>query len=570
MLPVYATETGCHQVLTVHHRRMSAINSIPRRSFLVVCLVLVVVTFAVYSPILHHGFVNYDDPDYITGNPQVTAGLTWPGIVWAFQTTHAANWHPLTWMSHMADCDLFGLYAGGHHLINLLFHIANTLLLFLWLNRMTGALWRSAFVAAFFAWHPMHVESVAWVAERKDVLSTFFWLLTLMAYTRNAKGGTRPAFLYYGLALFLFACGLMSKPMVVTLPFVLLLLDYWPLNRLAFPAAGKISEFIRTVLRLVIEKIPFFALAAASCMITYFAQQDALWSSGGLSLQFRVANTLISYVRYMAKLFWPTDLALIYPYPHQWTPTQVGGAALLLAACVVVFALRMRKNPYLVVGWFWFLGTLVPAIGLVQVGIQSMADRYTYIPSIGLFIVVVWGLNDLMNGWPEGRKFLALAGGVALAGCLMVTSIQINYWADSVKLFSHTIAVTRDNYAAYNCLGDTLEKLGRKDEALQLYARTVEIEPDFPAGQFNLGMMLLEHGQPDEALKHLDIAARLNPDNPVIQFDLGLFLLQHGKPGEAVGHFTAALKDKPEFPEARRYLEQALGKTNSPANQPTP
>jgi tetratricopeptide (TPR) repeat protein len=357
----------------------------------------------------------------------------------------------------------------------------------------------------------------------------------------------------------------MSKPMVVTLPFVLLLLDFWPLQRFS------LSTFnLPLLLRLVVEKIPFFALAAASSLVTYSAQQAALWTSASLSLQFRLANIMMSYERYLAKLCWPTDLALIYPYPHSWTPGQVAGAGLLLVLVTAVFLWRLRQNPYLCVGWFWFLGTLVPAIGLVQVGIQSMADRYTYIPSIGFFIVMVWGLNDFLNRWPERKKFLALAGGVALAGCLMVTSIQINYWQDSVKLFSHAIAVTRDNYGAYNCLGDTLEKLGRKDEALTCYAKTVEIEPDFPAGQFNLGMMLLEHGLPDEALAHLTIAAQLTPHNPVIRFDLGLFLLQHGKPAEAIGHFNAALKDKPDFAEARQYLDQALGKTNSPTNPPTP
>ncbi len=548
-----------------------------------VCIALVLVTFAVYWPILSHEFVNFDDPDYITGSPHVTAGLTWSGIVWAFQGAHAGNWHPLTWMSHMVDCNLFGLNPTGHHLMNLLFHSANSVLLFIWLSRTTGALWRSAFVAAFFAWHPLHVESVAWASERKDVLSTFFWLLTLMAYTRYMKSMagdkwrvtsdklpvpspvTRHPSHFYGLALFLFACGLMSKPMVVTLPFVLLLLDYWPLQR--FP----LSTFrFPLFFKLVIEKIPFFALSLASCLITYSAQTDALWSSDNLTLGFRMANALMAYVRYLGKIFWPADLALIYPYPHHWPMAGVMGAALLLAACSGVIIWRAKRNPYLATGWFWFLGTLVPTIGLVQVGIQSMADRYTYIPGIGLFIVVVWGLTDLTNSWPEKRRFLPVTGGVLLAGCLMATSLQITYWSDSVKLFSHTIAVTSGNYSAYNCLGDTLEKSGRKDAALRCYAKTVEIEPDFPAGQFNLGMMLLEFGRTDEARTHIEIAARIMPHNPVVQFDYGLFLLQHGKPDESVAYFNAALKDKPDFAEAHGYLLEALAKTNATTNRPNP
>ncbi len=533
-----------------------------------ICFALALVTFAIYSPVLHHGFVNYDDPEYISGNPHVTAGLTWPGIVWAFQSAHAANWHPLTWLSHMLDCNLFGLYAGGHHLINVLFHIANSLLLFVLLSRLTGAHWRSAFVAAFFAWHPLHVESVAWASERKDVLSTFFWLLTLMAYARFAALAKVPnpkSKVFYVLALLFFACGLMSKPMVVTLPFVLLLLDFWPLQRFQFSAFN-----FQPLFRLVLEKIPFLALAAAASTVTFLSQKDAMWSSEVLPLQFRVANAVMSYVRYIGKMLWPTDLALIYPYPHHWPVGLVIGTALLLAAISGLFIWRAKRNPYLPVGWLLFLGTLVPTIGLVQTGVQSMADRYTYIPSIGFFIVIVWGLNDLINQWPQHRKYLALAGGVALTCCLMLTSIQINYWQNSEKLFSHTIEVTKDNYAAYNCLGDTLEKLGRKDEALKFYAKTVEIEPSFPAGQFNLGMMLLEYGRPDEAFEHLNIAARLWPHNPVIRFDLGLFLLQHGKPAEAADHFAAALKDKPDFADAQRYLDEALAKINAATNRPTP
>ena len=390
-------------------------------------------------------------PAYITGNAHVTSGLTWTNVVWAFTSGEAANWHPLTWVSHMIDCDLYGTNPAGHHLTNLLFHIANTLLLFLLLKEITGALWRSFFVAALFAWHPLHVESVAWAAERKDVLSAFFWMLTLIAYVRfvalskvhppsPSSGAMKnpKSKVFYVLALFLFACGLMSKPMVVTLPFVLLLLDFWPLGRIAdFKCAG-------TLIRLVLEKLPFFALALAGSVVTYLVQKSggATWSQGALPLQARIANVLVAYMRYISKTFWPTDLALIYPYPHHWPIELVIGSALLLTVWSALFIFRAKQNPYLIVGWLWFLGTLVPVIGLVQTGVQSMADRYTYIPSIGLFILVVWGANDFLDRWPNWKKFLPLAGGVALAGCLAVTSIQLNYWQDSLKLFSHTIEVT--------------------------------------------------------------------------------------------------------------------------------
>jgi tetratricopeptide (TPR) repeat protein len=544
---------------------MFAVHLTRKQLSTVVCLVLALVTLLVYLPLLHNGFVNYDDPDYIINNSHVKAGLTWSGIVWAFQSSEASNWHPLTWISHMIDCQLFGLNPAGHHLTSLLFHTANTLLLFLLLNQLTGALWRSAFVAALFAWHPLHVESVAWASERKDVLSAFFWMLTLLAYTRFAnlsKIQSPKSKVFYVLALFSFACGLMSKPMVVTLPFVLLLLDFWPLRRFT------IYDLRFTMARLIGEKIPFFALTIASCVVTRLVQGGALWSSDSLSLHFRVANALMSYVRYISKIFWPADLALIYPYPHYWPIAGVIASAVVLAMLSAIFIMQVKRFPYLAVGWFWYLGTLVPAIGLVQAGVQSMADRYTYLPAIGFFIIVVWGLNDLLNSNSQKTKIATVAGSLALAGCLAATSIQLNYWRNSLALFLHTVKVTTDNYAAYNCLGTALENIGKKDDAAKLYAESVRVEPDYPLGQFNLGMILLEQGRGDEASNHLAIAAQLAPRDPVMQFDFGTYLLQHGKPDDAVNHFKAALAAKPDFPEARRSLDEALGKikTTFPTN----
>lgn len=538
---------------------------------------LAMVTLLVYLPILRHDFINFDDPVYITQNPNVESGLTWHGMVWAFQIGYAAYWQPLTWISHMIDCQLFGLNPGGHHFVNLLFHIANVLLLFLLLNRMTGAMWRSAFVAAFFAWHPLRVESVAWAAERKDVLSGFFWMLTLLAYARyaqeqgarNKEQSTRSFFLFfksYWIALFFFACGLMSKPMVVTLPFVLLLLDFWPLNRFELPITA------RKVTNLLIEKLPFFALAMADSIVMFMAQKGnpSVWSLTELPMNFRIENALVSYLRYISKIFWPTDLALIYPYPHYWPFALVVFAALFLAVWSGLFIFLARRFPYLAVGWFWFLGTLVPVIGIMQVGMQSMADRFSYLPSIGIFILVVWGANDLLNSQRQKIKIAALAGSIALAGCVTVTSMQLKYWQNSLEIFWHTIKVTTDNYAAEDCMGKVLENIGKTDAAEKLYSEAVRIEPDYPAAQFDLGMIQVGQNKPDEASNHLATAVQLLPQDPVMQFDFAVFLAQHGQPDKAAAHFKAALADKPDFAEARGSLEQISAKikttpsTNSP------
>jgi tetratricopeptide (TPR) repeat protein len=534
----------------------------------VICLALALVTTALYWPMLHHRFINVDDEQYITSNPHVQAGLTWPGIVWAFENTEAANWHPLTWISHMLDCQLFGLNPAGHHLTSLLIHVANTLLLFLWLNQLTGALWRSAFVAALFAWHPLRVESVAWVAERKDVLSAFFWMLTLIAYTRYAKKWSRVegrgsradiavqaldsrlSTLDYFLALLFFACGLMSKPMVVTLPFVLLLLDFWPLNR--FPPGSS----ARSIINLIVEKLPFLALALAGSVVTYLIQKSggAVWSSGVLPFHARVANALLAYVRYLSKTFWPADLAIIYPYPRHWPVMAVIGAALLLAIWSGLFLWRARQNPYLLAGWFWFLGMLVPAIGLVQVGSQSMADRYTYLPSIGLFILIVWGLNDFLNFRPQGRKIATLIGGLALAGCLVCTAVQLNYWQNSVKLLRHTLEVTTDNFVACNFLGRALDDLGQKDDALSLYAESVRIESHYPPAQYNLGMAWLNRGWAEKACEPLATAVRLVPDDAGARYYFGAALMDSGRLDDAIVQFNEVLRLDPSLAKAQGKL----------------
>jgi protein O-mannosyl-transferase len=540
------------------------------QSRIAVCLALALVTLAEYGPMTVHGFIGIDDDEYIAKNPHVAPGLTWAGLGWALRTGHASNWHPLTWVSHMADCSLYGLNPGGHHLTNLLLHIADTLLLFLLLDGMTGRVWRSAFVAALFAWHPLHVESVAWASERKDVLSTLFWILTLMAYVRYVEGsrtGTPRARVFYGLALICFALGLMSKPMVVTLPCVLLLIDFWPLERNQeqpappatdpdqAPETGKGAR--RGSWRwLVLEKAPFFAMAFAASVVTYLVQRTggAVSSLQVLPLHVRLGNAVLTYVRYLGKAVWPVDLAAIYPYAKHLPWGTVALSALFLAAVTGWILLRSKQNPYLVTGWFWYLGTLVPTIGLVQVGSQSMADRYMYIPSIGLFILVVWGLSDLLSFWRPRQVVLAAAGTAALAGCLVCTRLQLGYWSDSEKLFQHAVEVTRDNYLALNGLGATWNEAGRNDEAMALYSQAVAIEPRYAEGQYNLGTALLERGKLEEAAGHLNAALTDNPDYAQAHNNLGKTLQAQGNLDEAAAHIAKAVILKPDYAEAHYNL----------------
>ena len=516
-----------------------------KKFFTFICFVLALGTLALYWPVTGFPFINFDDDDYITDNPVTKAGLTWHGIAWAFNGIHVSNWHPLTWVSHMLDCQLFGLNAGGHHLVNILFHIANTLLLFAFLRSTTGAQWRSALVAALFAWHPLHVESVAWVAERKDVLSTFFWLLTIMAYARFAKNRSWSA---YFSALIFCAGALTSKPMAVTLPFTLLLLDVWPLNRI------QNSEFrIQNLKWLLLEKIPFFFLSFALCAVTFLAQRSAgavspvEWSS-------RLGNVPVAYLRYIGKTLWPADLAIVYPYVYRWPTAAIAGSILLLIVFSLLALALLRRQSWLAFGWFWFLGTLVPVIGFVQVGAQSMADRYSYIPSLGLFVVIVWSVTELCSARANGKIILSLIGGGALIGCALATSVQISHWRNTSSLFLHALEVTQNNYVADNALGKAFEKNGDNARALVLYREAVRIEPRYAVSQFNLGISLIGFGQKDEAFEHLVAAARLAPDNADAQFNLGVFFSQNGRWADAARCFETTLKLRPDFAPAKQKL----------------
>ena len=530
----------------------------PNKFFLLICLALAFGTFALYAPVAAHPFIIFDDDEYVSSNPHVNTGLSWANFFWAFTTTTAANWHPLTWLSHQLDCTLFGLNAGGHHSINVLLHTANALLVFVLLQSTTGAMWRSAVVAALFAWHPLRVESVAWAAERKDVLCAFFFLLSMVWYARNAEGGGQRAAgqsskskVDYLLALFFFGCALMSKPMAVTLPFVLLLLDVWPLNRI------QRGEFRGQKLKLLLmEKIPFFALSLASCVATFLAQRGG-GAVSPVEWPYRLANVPVTYARYVSKTFWPAELSPVYPYVYHWPVLAVIGSVLLVLLVTALAVLGLRSRPWLATGWFWFLGILVPTIGLVQVGAQSMADRYTYLPAIGLLIVVVWSVAELFSRSPRRKKYFgAMLTAVVLLGCALATPLQVRYWRDSITLFRHALEVTTDNYVAANVLGKAYEKNGQATHALVLYRSAVEIEPRFAQSQFNYGMMLLAFRDRAGALEHLQAAAALEPRNADVQFNLGVFFTEQQSWTNAVNCFGNALAARPGFRLAQQRLAE--------------
>ena len=488
---------------------------------LIISLVLIAATFIVFWQVRHHQFVSFDDYRYVVENPYVVRGLTFRSVIWAFTATHASNWHPLTWLSHMLDCGLYGLNPGGHHVTSLLFHIASTLMLFLVLKQMTGALWRSGFVAALFALHPLHVESVAWVAERKDVLSTFFWMLTMWAYFRYVQ---RPGFNRYLVVLLSFILGLLSKPMLVSLPFVMLLLDYWPLCRFQFGQLmgngnsrmqRSLSSIDRrsSVFHLILEKVPFFVLSAISSFLTFYAQEKggAIGSLAFLPLGTRIVNALVSYVSYIWKMIWPQHLALLYPYPERFPIWEVVGAGLLLVGISVLVMRAARGRPYLLVGWLWYLGTLVPVIGLVQVGAQAMADRYTYVPLIGLFIMVAWGLSDFLKGWRYRRGVLAISAGVLFSILMIVTWVQVQYWENSIVLYKHTLEVTVNNYLIHNNLGIVFFRQGKYQEAANQYNEALRINPNSAEAHYNLGNAYLMIGDRGLALREYEILKTLNP-----------------------------------------------------------
>jgi Flp pilus assembly protein TadD len=597
------------------------------RSDLLILLGLAVVTFGIYAQVMGHHFITFDDDSYIKENPAVNRGVTFAGLAWAFTTFHEANWHPLTWIAHMIDSQLFGMKAGGHLLVNALIHTTNTLLLFWFLLRTTHARWSSALVAALFALHPLHVESVAWASERKDTLSTFFGLLSLIAYVRYAKA---PSIRRYAWVAIMLTLGLMAKPMLVTWPFVMLLLDYWPLRRAC--SHGPVARCNRDAPQwrgyntlvgaidlnrpggsgepplpqnswrgLVAEKLPLFALAAASAVVTFFAQSHG----GGVrtftefSIAVRLSNALVSYAKYLLLAFWPNDLAVYYPYTGTGLPAwQIIGAALLLIAITAFCFSQQKTRPYLVVGWLWFLGTLVPVIGLVQVGAQSMADRYFYIPSIGLFIALVFGLANIAETRRVAPWLSAAIANIVLLLLATLTNAQIHLWNNSFTLFQHALAVTPPNYTIETSLGLAFGKSNRYDDAAAHFQKALKIRPDFYDALFNMGVIRFYQGQLPEAVEyyqaaihsqpgapkaHMQLAlalwkqnrseaacdemrraSQLAPKDASIRNDLGLALTRLGRIPEAIDQLHEALRLNPHSAEAHNNLGSALLESGKP------
>ena len=464
------------------------IQSVKARSANLICLLLIVSVLAIYCPLNNYQFINFDDDLYVVNNRYVQNGLKFEGLIWAFTSTHASNWHPLTWLSHMADVMFYGMDAGKHHITNVLFHIVNTVLLFLIMKRMTGKLWRSAAVASLFALHPLNVESVAWLAERKNVLCTFFGMLTIWNYLIYVE---QQATARYLLVAILFILGLMAKPMIVTLPFLLLLLDYWPLNRFASVQNGtndikhiahqgtlsfnQGSHFHSQLFRLIVEKTPLLALTSLSCIITFWAQNKsgAVISLNIIPFHLRVTNIFVSYIGYIEKMIWPANLAIPYPYPATISLGWAATCCILLVLLSFLVFKHGGKHQFLIVGWLWYVGTLVPVIGFVQVGPQSMADRYTYIPLIGLYIIIAWGGADLFNRWRCKKKYIVALTIAVLASLAITSWKQVQFWKNSITLFTNTIEVTSGNYLAHDNLGAALAECGNLDEAIEHYLRAL-------------------------------------------------------------------------------------------------
>lgn len=553
-------------------------------------LVLFLATLALYSPTLRHSFVDYDDDRYVTENPHIQNGLTPAAIKWSFTTFEQANWHPLTWLSHALDCQLFHLNPAGHHATSILLHACNVVLLFLVLQWFTGCAWRSFLVASLFAFHPLNVESVAWVAERKSVLSMFFFLLTLAAYGWYVR---KPKVIRYLLVAVLFAAGLMSKPMIITLPFLLLLLDIWPLGRLHLTSQqasaappGVVAQFPAkpaSLSALCLEKIPLLLLSAASAVMTMFVQKagGAVVSVTAASPLLRLANALLSYALYLKKMVWPSPLAVLYPYPHAIPVWQVAVAAAVLLA-ITMAVLSQRSSKYLLVGWLWFLGSMVPMIGLVQVGNQAMADRYAYLPLIGIFIMLVWFVFDFANHRQLPVVYPGLAAVLVLVALSWVAHIQFSYWQNDFTLWNHTLSVTRNNFVAENNLGLALMRQGQRDQALARFRAASAIEPNDAVSQFNLGVYSQEQDDLKQAIArynavlrlthdaqlrssgyanlgtiyfaardypqarvNLEAAFKLNRDIPVVVRDLGLIAQKNAAPTEAVTYFAFLVTIEP-------------------------
>ena len=553
-----------------------------------ICLALAILTVTTFWPLKDCGFINMDDRPYVYENAYVQSGLNWYSIIQAFSSELAekvCHWHPLTWLSLMLDYQIFGLNPSGYHLINLLFHVMNTILIFLILRRMTKTLWPSAFVACLFAIHPLHVESVAWIAERKDVLSTFFWMLTMGAYSYYVE---HPGFRRYSLVLLFFVLGLIAKPMLVTLPFVLLLLDYWPLHRFqeirpnhkvqpeVFKSVtsdkqknkSKNKQAVKETLEvkepadpeykwsliypLFWEKVPLFFLASLTTILSYVAGQKggSITSIEALSPVVRIENAFVSYIAYIGKMIWPSNLAVLYPYPNGWIPWQVFGSVLLLIAITILVIWRTKKFPYLATGWLWYAGTLVPVIGIVQFGSFARADRFTYIPLIGLFIMVAWGVPDLSKKWNHRKEILLTSSALSILCLSIITWTQVGYWQSSITLYDHTLKVTDYNWQIYNDRGGAYLGFGNYKQAIEDFGRAIEIKPDYTDPYINRGNAYLGLGNYRQAIEDYDRAIEIKPDYAMAYNNRGAAYNDLGNYRQAIEDYDRAIEINPRLADA--------------------
>jgi Tfp pilus assembly protein PilF len=521
-----------------------------------ICMFLIVSSLLVYGQVLNHDFINFDDGKYVTENPPVKAGLTRESIVWAFTTQHDGNWFPLTWLSHMLDCELYGLNPMGHHWTNLQIHIANAVLLFLVFNWMTGALWQSGLIAVLFAIHPLHVESVAWVSERKDVLCALFWILSMWAYVRYVRDPTKTRYL---IIVLFFALGLMAKPMLVTLPFALLLLDFWPLSRFQPVSKKKASAFL-SFFALVWEKVPLFVLSAASSTLTFFVQQHGgnVATLNLLPLEARTANAFVSYLSYLVKTVWPRKLALYYPHTKIISSSQIILSVAFVICLTLLVFWAARRLPYLLTGWLWYLGTLFPVIGLVQVGFQRMADRYTYIPLIGIFIIVAWGISDITARWRHRKIILTVIPSVVLGALMICTWFQVRHWQNTLTIFKHTLNVTHNNSVAHYKVAYVLAQNGKLDEAITHYSKSLEIDPRYSMVHHDFGVALVQKGKAQKAVYHFEKALQLDPEYALAHYNLGKVYQNQGNTEAEISHYRYALRINPDMTLALYHLSWIL------------
>ncbi len=520
------------------------------------CLMLAAITFAVFGQTLRHEFINLDDDLYVYDNAKVASGLSLNGLAWVFTHADCYLYHPLTILSLMADYQLHGLHAGGYHFTNVLLHTSSVLLLFLILREMTGALWRSAFVAAVFAIHPLRVESVAWVAERKDVLAGFFFMLTLGAYVRYVRKPNSPA--RYLMVAAAFVLALLSKPTVVTLPFVLLLLDYWPLQRFEEPELAKNRKYFRIPGRLILEKMPLLALAAGACAMTVLAAGEGIAARATVSMPSRLGNALISYVVYLRQMIWPEGLAIFYPQPEKGYPVWTIALSFLLLALITggVLAFR-RKRRWLLAGWLWYLGMLTPMIGIVQAGAFAQADRMTYLPQIGLYLLLTWAAAEMSAAWRCRRLLLGGLAAIILVALIFCARTQAAYWRDSGTVFSHAVAVTDNSYVARKALGDFYCSRGMLEKAMALYREALKMCPNFEGAHMNLGAVLNQTGHPNEAIEEMKRAIQLKPDDASAYNNLGA-ILGDERLDESIALFQKAIELSPGYVDAHKNLGQSM------------